>query len=57
MPRIEIEWQNQFGGWHHYQTMHNEANANRTARNRARNTGKRHRLVDESGRLLDVVDP
>lgn len=57
MPRIEIEWQNQFGGWHHYQTKHNEADAYRTARNRARSTGKRHRLVDESGRLIDVIVP
>ena len=57
MPRIEIEWQNQFGGWHHYQTKYNEADAYRTARNRARNTGKRHRLVDESGRLIDVIVP
>jgi hypothetical protein len=36
--------------------MHNEANAYRTAHSRARNTGKRHRPVDESGRLLDLVD-
>lgn len=57
MPRIEVQWQDQFGRWQRYQTMNNEANAYRTARHRARNTGKRHRLVDESGRLLDVVEP
>lgn len=57
MPRIEIEYQDQFGRWQHYQTKHNEADAYRTARNRARNTGKRHRLVDESGRLIDVIVP
>jgi len=57
MPRIEIEYQDQFGRWQHYQTMHNQANAFRTAQNRARSTGKRHRLTDENGSLLDVIDP
>ena len=57
MTRIEIEWQDQFGRWQHFQTMHNAANAFRTARNRARSTGKRHRLVDGDGRLLDILEP
>ena len=50
MARINIEWQNQFGCWQHFQTKHNEADAFRTAQTRARSTGKRHRL-------LDVIDP
>lgn len=57
MTRVEIEWQDQFGRWHHYQTMHNEANAFRTAQSRARSTGKRYRLVDGDGRLLDILEP
>ena len=57
MPRVEIEYQDQFGRWHHYQTMHNEANAFRTAQNRARSTGKRYRITDDNGSLLDVIDP
>ena len=57
MPRLTIEVQNQFGRWQHVQTKHNEADAFRTAQNRARSTGKRHRLVDEGGRLLDLIDP
>jgi hypothetical protein len=57
MPRVVIECQDQFGRWHHYQTMHNEANAFRSAQNRARTTGKRHRLADERSRLLDLIDP
>jgi hypothetical protein len=24
---INIEWQDQFGRWHHYQTKHNQADA------------------------------
>jgi len=57
MPRVEIEYQDQFGRWHHYQTMHNETNALRTAQNRARSTGKRYRLTDDNGSLLDVINP
>lgn len=57
MTRVHIEAQNQFGRWQHVQTKHNEADAFRTAQQRARSTGKRHRLVDDDGRLLDVVEP
>ncbi len=57
MAKIHIEVQNQFGRWQHYQTVHNEANAYRTAQQRARSTDKRYRLVDDNGRLLDVIDP
>ena len=55
--KIHIEYQNQFGGWMHYQTMNHEANAFRTAKNRANQTGKRHRLVDDAGSLLDLIEP
>jgi len=54
---IKIEYQNQFGKWNHYLTKHNEADAYRVAKNRANQTGRRHRLVDESGSLLDLVEP
>lgn len=57
MTRVDIQWQDQFGRWQHFQTMHNEANAFRTAQSRARSTGKRHRLVDANGQLLDLVEP
>jgi hypothetical protein len=55
--KINIEYQNQFGRWNHYQTKNNEADAYRTAAARAKSTGKRHRLVDTSGSLLDLVEP
>lgn len=55
--KINIEYQNQFGRWNHYQTKNNEADAYRTATARAKSTGKRHRLVDTSGSLLDLVEP
>jgi len=52
---INIEWQDQFGRWHHYQTKQNQADAYRVAARRVVSTGKRHRLVDDDGRLLDLI--
>ena len=40
-----------------YQTKHNERAALRTAQSRAKSTGKRYRLIDENGNLLDLVYP
>lgn len=57
MTRIVIQWQDQFGRWQRFQEMHNQADAFRTAQARPRSTGKRHWLVDEAGRLLDLVEP
>jgi hypothetical protein len=54
---ISIEYQNQFDNWLHHQTMHHEANAYRTAKTRAKQTGKRHRLVNDAGSLLDLIEP
>jgi len=53
---INIEWQDQHGNWHHYQTKQNQADAYRVAQRRAGSTGKRHRLVDGAGRLMDLID-
>ena len=55
--RIIIQWQDQFGKWQQYQTVHHEGNAHQIAQQRARSTVKRHRLVDQSGTLLDLIDP
>ena len=52
---INIEWQDQNGNWHHYQSKQNQADAYRVAQRRAESTKKRHRLVDDDGRLLDLV--
>ena len=53
---INIEYQDQHGNWHHYQNNQNQADAYRVAQRRAESTGKRHRLVDGDGRLLDLID-
>jgi len=52
-----IEWQDQHGNWHHYQTKQNQADAYRVAQRRAESTKKRHRLIDDKGGLLDILDP
>ena len=52
---ISIEWQDQHGNWHHYQTKQTQADAYRVAQRRAESTGKRHRLVDDDGRLLETI--
>jgi len=52
--KIIIEYQDQFGRWHRYQEKHNAADAYRIAKRRAESTKKRHRLVDDDGRLMDL---
>jgi hypothetical protein len=46
---INIEWQDQFGYWKHYQSKQNQADAYRVAQRRAESTKKHHRLVDGDG--------
>ena len=53
---INIEWQDQFGRWHHYQSKQNQADAYRVAQRRAQSTGGRHRLVSEQGTLVDIIE-
>ena len=55
--KVFIQGQDQFGHWKHYTMTHHQANAYRSAVFRAKNTKKRHRLVDEDGRLLDLIVP
>ena len=57
MIKIDIQYQDQFGRWRHHQTKHNEGDAYRSASYRARSTGKRHRLVDQDGTLMDLIEP
>jgi len=54
---IKIQYQDQFGKWQQYQTVHHQGNAYQIAKQLARSTGKRYRLVDGNGGLLDIVNP
>jgi hypothetical protein len=54
---VNIEWQDQQGNWHHYQTKQNQEDAYRVAQRRAEGTKTRHRLVDQQGKLIDMCNP
>ncbi len=49
---INIEWQDQFDRWHHYQSKQNQADASRRASSRV----KRYRLVNDASDLLDLLN-
>lgn len=53
---INIEWQDQNGNWRHFQSKQNQADAYRVAERLAKTTKKRHRLVDNDGRLIDLLE-
>lgn len=55
--RVHIQWEDQFGIFHHLQTMNHLPSARRTAEQRAHRTGKRHRVIDDCGNLLDLLYP
>ena len=50
-----VQYEDQFSKWHRFQEKHNEADAVRTAKARAKATGKRFRVVDADGRLIDLI--
>ena len=57
MVKVHIEWIDQHHRWHRFQTKHHEADAYRTAKSRAERTNTRHRIVDNDGKLIDLVEP
>ena len=55
MIKVDIEWQDQFGCWRHYQMMNHLPSAYKTAKFRSKTIKKRMRLTDaEFGGLLDL---
>ena len=52
-----LQYQDQFGSWKRWGEKHNEGDAYRTAKSRAAATGKRFRIVDGDGTLIDLVSP
>ena len=46
-----------FGSWKRWGEKHNEGDAYGTAKARAKATGKRFRIVDGNGNLVDLVTP
>ena len=57
MKKVQIQFQDLWGYWKHYRTTHHEPTAFKEASNSAKSTGKRHRLVDSSNHILDILEP
>ena len=55
--KFVLQYQDQFGSWKRWGEKHNEGDAYRTAKSRAAATGKRFRIVDGDGTLIDLVSP
>ena len=55
--KFVLQYQDQFGSWKRWGEKHNEGDAYRTAKARAKATGKRFRIVDGNGNLVDLVTP
>ena len=56
MIKVTIQYQDHQGYWRSFRTSHHEPSAYKEAHRRAKTTGKRHRLVDGSNRILDIID-
>jgi len=56
MAKYIVEYLN-FFSWRKHSTFFSYQTAARTAQRRATSTGRRHRVVDESGHLQDLFDP
>lgn len=54
--KIFVEWQDQFNRGQRYGYYHSDLSAYSVANNRARSTGKRHRLITEDHSLLDIIE-
>lgn len=52
-----IQWRDQFGNYHNYQTQYGKTSAYRTAEQRSRNTDKVYRIIDGDGKLVDLFFP
>ena len=55
--KVHIEFLDQFNHYRHFQTMNHLPSARRVAENRAKNTKKRHGIIDENGGLLELLYP
>jgi hypothetical protein len=54
---IHVEYQEQHGNCHHYQTRQYQVNTYQVAQRHAESTGQRHRLVDGRNNSLDLTEP
>ena len=57
MKKVHIQFQDLWVYWKRYRTTYHEPTAFKEANNRAKSTWKRHRLVDSSNHILDIIEP
>ena len=55
--KFVLQYQDQHNRWQRWGEKHNEGDTYRTAKARAKATGKRFRIVDGNGNLIDLVAP
>tara|TARA_R100000388_G_scaffold29275_1_gene22702 strand:+ start:168 stop:338 length:171 start_codon:yes stop_codon:yes gene_type:complete len=54
--KVTIFWLNHQYRWIPYTSMVHVPTARRVATNRSRLTGRKHKIVDEKGVLVDLID-
>ncbi|WP_269615887.1 hypothetical protein [Prochlorococcus marinus] len=54
--KLFLSYQDQFGRWIKYQTKDNENDDYRVAKLKSKQMGKRFKLTDDDGRVLDLID-
>ena len=52
-----IEWLDQFNRWNKYSSYQHLPTAYKSANNRAKLKKRKHRILDNFGRLVDVFEP
>ena len=55
--KILIEFQDNFGNWRRYGESHNQSSSYRLLSQKSSSTGKRFRIIDTDGRILDIINP
>ena len=54
--KVTIYWQNHQYRWIPYTSMVHLPTARRVATNRTRSTGRKHKIVDDKGILIDIIN-
>ena len=57
MKTIHLEFANQHNYWCHYGSYHHLPSLVQQAKQLSRRTGKRYRIIDDDGVLLDLIYP
>ena len=56
-PKYIIQERTQFGGWRQYRTVYHLPSASKSTQDKATQSGKQYRIIDEDGNLVDLFYP